>query len=59
MQELHDLRAGGFQNAALALAPRTLKSARFSRIEGGYFSTCGSRYNAAHMRLFDCKSFTD
>eukprot|EP00959_Pyramimonas_sp_CCMP1952_P010796 226293-Pyramimonas_sp.AAC.1 len=37
VQEFHGLKAGGFQNAPLALARRTfvVKTARTLRIEGG------------------------
>eukprot|EP00959_Pyramimonas_sp_CCMP1952_P393831 8252317-Pyramimonas_sp.AAC.1 len=55
LQELHGLRAGGFQNVTLALAPRTSAfktCARVSRIEGGSFSKCGSRLSAANIPFY-------
>eukprot|EP00959_Pyramimonas_sp_CCMP1952_P051166 1069444-Pyramimonas_sp.AAC.1 len=51
VQQLHGLRAVAFQNGSLALALRTvvLKFASASRIQGGSFSKCGSRFSAAHI----------
>eukprot|EP00959_Pyramimonas_sp_CCMP1952_P390590 8185164-Pyramimonas_sp.AAC.1 len=41
LQELHGWRPGRFQNAAVALAPRTFVSNRASRMEGGSFFNMG------------------
>eukprot|EP00959_Pyramimonas_sp_CCMP1952_P375618 7867036-Pyramimonas_sp.AAC.1 len=59
---LHRWRAGGFQNVALAAAPLTfvLKHVpRGSRIEGGRFSKCSSRWSAAQFRPNKLQSVAD
>eukprot|EP00959_Pyramimonas_sp_CCMP1952_P173552 3626517-Pyramimonas_sp.AAC.1 len=59
-QQLQNWRAGGLQNVALDLAPRTFvlnKSASVSRMEGEWFSTCGSRLSATHIRFKHVEEF--
>eukprot|EP00959_Pyramimonas_sp_CCMP1952_P153677 3215363-Pyramimonas_sp.AAC.1 len=58
-QQFHRWKAVGFQNVALALAPSTfaLNIGKASRVEGGWFSQCGSRLSAAHIRHQHCHAW--
>ena len=58
VQQLQGWRTVGFQNVALALAPRTLFiKTTDSRMEGGFFSKCSSRLSAVRIRLEHVQQF--